>query len=123
MKIAIATDKGAVSEHFGHCEGFTIYEVENNKVVSTDFKPNPGHVPGYLPNFLNDQGVKVIIAGGMGGGAIEIFNEKAIETVTGISGKTDETIAKYLAGELASSGSVCHAHQHADSCGEHQSKD
>lgn len=119
MKVAITTDGKSVSEHFGHCEGFTIYEVENNKVSSSQFHPNPGHVPGLLPNYLNDQGVKVIIAGGMGGGAIQIFNEKAIETITGVSGQLDEVIGKYLNGDLVSTGSVCHEHQHADSCGGH----
>lgn len=117
MKIAIASDGDYVSEHFGHCEGFTIVEAENKAVKEKQFVPNPGHKPGFLPNFLNEKGVKVIIAGGMGGGAIEIFNEKGIKVITGAIGSLEETIKKYLNDELQSSGSVCHQHQHAGECG------
>lgn len=36
------------------------------------------HKPGFLPNFLADRGVEVIISGGMGGRAIDLFNERNI---------------------------------------------
>ena len=88
MKIAIAAQGKQVSEHFGHCEGFAIYSTEAGKIVKQEFLPNPGHKPGLLPNLLNDNGVKVIIAGGMGGGAIDIFNEKGIDVITGASGRS-----------------------------------
>ena len=117
MKIAIASDENLVAEHFGHCEGFTIFEVRNNEVQEKNYVANPGHRPGFLPNFLNDLGVKVIIAGGMGGGAVEIFNEKGIEVITGVGGELEETVAKYLSRDLQSSGSVCQQHQHAEECG------
>lgn len=57
----------------------------------------------------------------MGGGAIEIFNEKGIQVVTGATGDAEETVDRFLAGKLESTGSVCHEHQHHDSCGGHQS--
>ena len=117
MKVAIATENGAVSEHFGHCEGFTVYQVEQNQVKSQQFYPSPEHVPGAIPNFLHNLGANVVIAGGMGGGAIQIFNEKKIEVITGVRGALDEAIQKYVSGNLKSSGSVCHEHQHADQCG------
>ena len=72
-----------------------------------------------LPNFLNDMGVNVIISGGMGGGAIEIFNEKGIEVITGATGNAKAAAEKYLQGSLKSTGSVCHEHQHHDECGNH----
>ncbi len=117
MKIAIASEGKYVAQHFGHCEGFTIIEAENKAVKDKQFVANPGHRPGFLPNYLNDLGVNVIIAGGMGGGAIEIFNAKGIEVITGITGSLEETIEKYLNDTLRSSGSVCHQHQHAEECG------
>jgi predicted Fe-Mo cluster-binding NifX family protein len=117
MKIAVATAQGGVAEHFGHCEGFTIYEAEEGTVKNKQFYPIPEHVPGAFPNFLNDLGANVVIAGGMGGGAVQIFNEKRIEVITGISGDLDEAVRKYLSGSLQSSGSVCHEHQHAGECG------
>ncbi len=116
MKIAIASEGNYVAEHFGHCEGFTIFEAQNKAADGKQFVPNPGHQPGFLPNYLNGLGVNVIIAGGMGGGAIEIFNEKGIEVITGVAGGLEEIIKKYLNDDLQSSGSVCHQHQHAGEC-------
>lgn len=66
MKIAVASDEKYVSGHFGHCEVFTIYDVEEGKSLNKSFTPNPGHRPGYLPVFLKELNVSVIIAGGMG---------------------------------------------------------
>lgn len=111
MKIAVASMGNMVAGHFGHCENFCIYEEENKKIVSENSVPNPGHKPGFLPNFLNDMGVNVIISGGMGGGAIDIFNEKGIEVVTGANGVAKEAAQNYAAGKLKSTGSVCHAHE------------
>lgn len=119
MKIAVASEGKMVAQHFGHCEGFNIFTVQDNKVISGEFVPNPGHRPGFLPNFLNDLGVNVIISGGMGGGAIEIFNEKAIKVITGAAGDARTAADKYLEGNLESTGSVCHEHEHSDSCGGH----
>lgn len=118
MKIAVASEGKMVTEHFGHCEGFTIFESENQKITSKEFIPNPGHRPGFLPVFLNEKGVNVIISGGMGGGAVEIFNEKGIEVITGAAGEAEIVANSYLQGKLKSTGSVCHEHQHADECGE-----
>jgi predicted Fe-Mo cluster-binding NifX family protein len=117
MKVAIATEQGLVAGHFGHCEGFTFYEVEGKEIKSKQFHVSPAHVPGAIPNFLNDLGANVVIAGGMGGGAIQIFNEKGIEVITGVTGSLDSVINQYLSGALKSSGSVCHEHQHAGECG------
>ena len=58
MKIAVASEGRMVTEHFGHCENFNIFEVENNQITKMESIPNPGHRPGFLPNFLNDMGVK-----------------------------------------------------------------
>jgi len=117
MKIAVASEGKMVTEHFGHCEGFNIFDTENGKIVKSEFIPNPGHRPGFLPNFLNDKGVNVIISGGMGGGAIDIFNEKNIEVIVGATGAAEAAVNSYLKGELKSTGSVCHEHQHHDECG------
>jgi predicted Fe-Mo cluster-binding NifX family protein len=119
MKIAVASEGRMVAQHFGHCDRFTIYEEKNGEIVMRQFIDNLGHKPGFLPNFLNDLGIQVIISGGMGGGAIEIFNEKGIEVVTGASGIADETVEKFIEGSLKSTGSICHEHQHSDSCDSH----
>ena len=118
MKIAVASENGMVTEHLGHCDGFTIFHGENNQSVKSQTIANPGHKPGFLPNFLADRGVNVIISGGMGGGAVEIFNERNVEVVVGASGDAKTAIENYLKGDLKTTGSVCHEHQHHDECGE-----
>lgn len=118
MKIAVASERGMVAEHFGHCESFMVFDVADNQVVNSETIANPGHKPGFLPNFLNDLGVKVIVAGGMGAGAIEIFKAKEIQVITGACGKAQDVVNQYLAGALKSCGSVCNQHQHHGECGE-----
>lgn len=117
MKIAVASENAMVTEHFGHCINFNIYETENGQITKSQSIPNPGHRPGFLPNYLNDLGVNVIISGGMGAGAIDIFNEKGIEVIVGASGSAEAAANAYLQGLLVSTGSVCHEHQHHDECG------
>ncbi|KXL52804.1 dinitrogenase iron-molybdenum cofactor [Anaerotignum neopropionicum] len=119
MKIAVACMKELVSQHFGHCESFYVFDTENGKITDGKRVANPGHKPGFLPNFLGDMGVAVIISGGMGGGAIEIFNERNIEVIVGAEGDAKQAVESYLKGELKSTGSVCHDHSHADECGNH----
>lgn len=112
MKIAIATDKGALSAHFGHCEGFTMYEVEGNKILNTTFIKNPGHRPGFLPVFLKENGVNVIIAGGMGSAAQQLFVENGIDVIVGARGNCDEVIKAYMDGSLEYTGEICKEHNH-----------
>ena len=118
MKIAVASDNGMVAEHFGHCEEFAIFDIEDNKIVKGEVVANPGHKPGFLPNFLHDMGVNIIISGGMGGGAIEIFNEKKIEVIVGACGNAQAAVESYINGSLKSTSSVCHEHRHHDECAE-----
>lgn len=118
MKIAVAAEGKKVTEHFGHCVNFMLYDTENGKILKEESVENPGHKPGFLPNFLADRGVKVVISGGMGQGAVDIFNERDVEVITGASGDARTAVERYLKGELKSTGSVCHEHQHHDECGE-----
>ena len=118
MKIAVASDNGMVAEHFGRCADFMFFDTEENQIIKSETLANPGHKPGFLPNFLADHGVNVIISGGMGGGAIAIFNERDIEVVVGASGAAQTAVEKYLKGELETTGSVCHEHKYHDECSE-----
>lgn len=120
MKIAAACNGVQISGHFGHCENFMLFDVENGKITSAKSIPNPGHKPGFLPNFLADQGAGVIISGGMGGGAVDIFNERGIEVITGAAGDARQAAEAYLRGELKSTGSICHDHAFESECGGHK---
>ena len=119
MKIAVAAIGHDVCGHFGHCEDFILFDAENGKITGETVVPNPGHRPGFLPNFLADRGVEVIISGGMGGGAVDIFNERNVEVIVGAEGDAGKAVEAYLKGELKTTGAVCHKHEHADECGEH----
>jgi predicted Fe-Mo cluster-binding NifX family protein len=117
MKIAVACMGDQVAGHFGHCERFKVFEVEGGVIRSEAAVPNPGHKPGFLPNFLGDMGVEAIIAGGMGGGAVEIFGERHIAVVVGAAGDARAAVEAWLQGALHTTGAVCHDHAHADTCG------
>lgn len=116
MKIAVASDGTAVSGHFGHCEGFTTYEVKDKAVTNKQYVANPGHRPGFLPVFLRDLGVKAIIAGGMGETAQQLFLENGIEVFVGAQGLTDAAAMSFAGGMLKSTGSICTEHAHEGHC-------
>ncbi len=118
MRVAVASDGSRVSGHFGHCEGFTLYDVTDTEVMNRVFVANPGHRPGYLPVFLKGNEVDVIIAGGMGESAQQLFAEQGIQVVVGAQGVADEVIKQYCKGELKSTGSVCREHSHEGHCNE-----
>lgn len=116
MKIAIASEGKFVSGHFGHCEGFTIYEVGEGKILSKSFTQNPGHRPGYLPVFLKELNVNIIISGGMGETAQQLFNENGMAVIVGAQGECDKAVNRFIDGDLVSSGSVCKEHEHEGHC-------
>jgi len=107
MKIAISTDEGTVSSHFGRCPSFTIIEIEEGKLKGKEEIPNPGHHPGFLPDFFQKQGVRCIICGGMGMRAQHLFTQKEIDLILGVQGKIDEVVNKLLKGELKGGESLC----------------
>lgn len=126
MKIAIPTEGSNISSHFGKCEQFTIAEIFNSKVQSKTIISTLGNQHGLLPGFLAEQGVNVVIAGGMGDGAKQNLISNNIEIITGASGNIDEILDLYLNGELKSTDSGCSGHEHSHhhgengcSCGHH----
>ena len=121
MKIAVTYDNGNIFQHFGRTENFKVYEVEDNKVVSSEVIGSNGTGHGALAGLLAEEGVDVLICGGIGGGAQVALTEAGIELVAGASGSTDEAVETYLRGELISTGSNCNHHDHEEghSCGEH----
>ena len=117
MKIAISTDQGYVSAHFGRCPSYTLVEVQDGKILSLEEIPNPGHSPGFLPNYLAQKGVNAIIAGGMGPRAQGLFAEKNIQTIIGVQGPVEEVIKKFIRQELESGQDLCdHGQRHEGPC-------
>ncbi|HNS32816.1 MAG TPA: NifB/NifX family molybdenum-iron cluster-binding protein [bacterium] len=107
MRFAISTDGEFVSPHFGRCPSFTIVDIESNKVVKKEVIENPGHHPGYLPEFLHKINVKAIVCGGMGQRAAELFKSFKINVIPGIEGKVVDAVEKLAEDKLASGKSLC----------------
>jgi len=107
MKFAISTDGEFVSPHFGRCPSFTIVEIESNTVVKKEVLANPGHHPGYLPEFFHQKGVNSIICGGIGQRAERILQQHGINMIVGIEGKIVDVIEKLVKGELKAGKSLC----------------
>ena len=121
MKIAVTYDNGNIFQHFGRTESFKVYEVEDNKVVSSEVIGSNGVGHGALAGLLSEQSVDVLICGGIGGGAQQALAEAGVELVAGAEGDVDQAVEAYLKGELISTGANCDHHHHEDghSCGDH----
>ena len=100
MKIAVTYDNGNVFQHFGRTEQFKIYEVEDNKVVSSEVIGSNGTGHGALAGLLAGQDVDVLICGGIGGGAQAALASAGIRLYGGASGPADAAVDALLAGRL-----------------------
>ena len=95
---------GQMSQHFGRCPYYLIVDVEGDEIKKTDSVNNPyynNHVPGMVPQFINEQAVNVMIAGGMGPRAIDMFSNLGMEVVTGAIGNVGNVLQAYLRGEIS----------------------
>lgn len=124
MKIAVTYENGQVFQHFGRTEAFKIYTVEDGAVVSSEIFSSNGTGHEALAGLLAENGIDVIICGGMGAGAQEALQEAGIDIFAGAEGDADAAVASYLKGELVNSGVNCdHHHEHeegeAGGCGGH----
>ena len=108
MKFAIPLAEGKLTAHFGHCQEFALVEVEDKEIKNTETLVPPPHEPGVLPKWLHDLGTNVIIAGGMGARALDLFVENNIKVIVGASALTPEELVKqYLDNTLQAGGNVC----------------
>jgi len=110
MRIAVPLAEGKLSLHFGHCEKFALLDVDvqAKKILGRKDVDSPPHQPGLLPSWLAEQGVNLVIAGGMGQRALQIFQSHGIQVLVGASPEAPERIVgEYLAGTLKSGGNVC----------------
>jgi len=128
MKIAVASEGNLVTQHFGHCANFNVFESENGKIVGSMSIQNGEHQNGCVPDFLTESGVKLIITGGIGGGAVENLKRKGIDVIMGANGDAKAAAEAYFSGALQSNGVLCSAHhdhhEHGHdghTCGGHES--
>jgi len=110
MRIAIPLAQGQLCLHFGHCEEFAIVDVNSQEkcVSGIHREVPPPHAPGVLPQWLGQQKVNIVIAGGMGSRAQTLFTENGIQVVTGATtGGPEEIVAAYLNGTLQTGANIC----------------
>ena len=108
MKIAIPLADGKLTAHFGHCQEFALIDVKGDEITKKETLVPPPHEPGVLPAWLHDLGASVIIAGGMGGRAIDLFKQNSINVIIGAPAlEPEELVKSYLNNTLATGANVC----------------
>jgi predicted Fe-Mo cluster-binding NifX family protein len=115
MKIAVpVTKENQIDSHFGHCESYGVFtisdknEIEEIKSVES---PQGCGCKSDIASFLASGGVTIMLAGGIGGGAINVLNNNGIEVIRGCSGDATEIVKLYLKGLVEDSGNSCHQHE------------
>jgi predicted Fe-Mo cluster-binding NifX family protein len=125
MKIAVpVTKENQIDSHFGHCESYNVFTVsEKNEIteVKNVESPQGCGCKSDIAGVLAADGVTIMLAGGIGDGAVNVMNNSGIEVVRGCSGDAKEVVKLYVSGLVKDSGSSCHQHEahHQDghSCG------
>ncbi len=121
MKIAVPTRDGVVDNHFGHCDHYTIFTIEDKTIVRTETLPSPqgcGCKSGIAAD-LQQMGVGVMLAGSMGDGALNKLSAHGIKVVRGCSGDVESVVKGYLMGFILDSGQGCASHGDDHVCPHH----
>lgn len=118
MKIALPTRDNKLDDHFGHCEYFTIFQLNEIKEITSEEKvdaPSGCGCKSDIATVLAKKGVTLMLAGNMGQGAVNVLKENNIEVVRGCSGDVKEVLESYLKGDIVDSSVGCTSHD----CGNH----
>ena len=110
MRIAIPWTAGRLSAHVGHCEQFAVVDVDDQSrsIKGQELLSPPAHQPGVLPQWLGGIQVTMVIAGGMGQRAQQLFAQHGIEVVCGApDAGPEEIVTRYLQGQLALGENIC----------------
>ncbi|MBN2349184.1 MAG: NifB/NifX family molybdenum-iron cluster-binding protein [Bacteroidales bacterium] len=108
QKIAIPTSNNSLCVHFGHCEKFAFFDIENGEVINESFVIPPPHQPGLLPAWLSEQGISHVIAGGMGQRAVNLLQEQNITSMVGAPQKpARDLVLDYLTNNLVTGNNSC----------------
>ena len=119
MKIAIPVSDGLLCPHFGHCQQFAMVDAdpETKAINDVQMVTPPPHEPGVLPQWLHNSGADVIIAGGMGHRAVQLFTQAGVKVVIGAPPqKPEEIAAAYVSGKLQTGDNACDS---TGDCGQH----
>jgi len=115
MKIALPSKNSRIDDHFGHCEYFSVFTVnEKNDIISEETVASPAGCgcKSNIAQTLSLMGVKILLAGNMGEGAVNVLANNGIKVIRGCSGEIKTVIKNYLDGKLVDSGIMCHEDHH-----------
>jgi predicted Fe-Mo cluster-binding NifX family protein len=101
---------GKLSSHFGHCAQFTIIDVDtdNKEIKTQQMLTPPSYEPGALPKWLSGLHVELVIAGGIGQRAQQLFKQHNIDVVVGApDSPPQELVTQYLTGQLQGGQNIC----------------
>lgn len=110
MKIALPIANGKLCMHFGHCDVFAFYTIDetSKKIESYEELTPPPHEPGVLPRWIREQGTTLVLAGGMGKRAQELFTQSGVQVLTGVSElNPKKAVEDYLEGNLNTGANCC----------------
>lgn len=119
MKIAVPSKDGIVDAHFGHCAYFSVFTVEEGAITEEGRLEAPeacGCKSG-IAGELARLGVKRLLAGNIGEGAVRVLTSYGIEVLRGASGEVRPAVEDYLAGKPFASGAGCA--EHHEGCEHH----
>ena len=115
MKIALPSRSNQIDEHFGHCEYFTVFTIDSEKKIAAEeivASPAGCGCKSNIAQTLAEKGVKLMLAGNMGQGAVNVLNGYGISVLRGCSGNVKDVVTRWLTGSLQDSGLSCAQHQH-----------
>ena len=124
MKIAVPITKdNQIEGHFGHCDSYGVFTINEKKEIA-DFRniqsPQGCGCKSDIASLLASDGVKVMLAAGIGGGAVNVLNNSGIEVIRGCAGDATEVVKQYLSGLVEDQGSSCYKHDehhhHSHNC-------
>jgi len=110
MRYAVPVMDGKLSEHFGRCSHFALFDVDEARkaIIRRGMVTSPEHQPGLLPAWLAEEGVSVVIASGMGPMAQGIFRDNRIEVILGAFGdEPEKAVLDHMKGILATGDNIC----------------
>jgi predicted Fe-Mo cluster-binding NifX family protein len=119
-KIALpVTSENNVDSHFGHCEKYAVYTITGQREISVieEIQSEQGcGCKSDIASVLSEYGVTVMLAGGIGNGAVNVLTNYGISVVRGCTGNATEVVKNYLAGNISDNGVNCvqHEHHHED---------
>ena len=121
-KIPVPTRDNQVDDHFGNCEAYTIFTVnEKNEIEKTEILPSPQGCgcKSNIGSILQENGVSVMLAGNMGDGALRVLHHYEIDVYRGCSGDVSQLVNAFLEGQINDSGEACTSHEHEHTCENH----